>query len=264
MIARGFLAARPRPTPLAVYDYRCGESRRLLCVSPFASMMPASLILVPTAGERQVIATAIGDLGRIELCGFGPIAAAARSAGLLAALRPTRVLLVGIAGRLDERLPIGSAHVFGEVACFGVGAGSGEAFAPAAALGWPQWPGDPPDDEAAIGDLLACADGIAHAPGVAYAPAAAGLLLTACAASADATDVADRRRLFPAAVAEDMEGYGVALACRLAGVPLQIVRGMSNTAGDRDKSRWQVGPALAAAASLARTLLVTTDRETTR
>ena len=47
-----------------------------------------------------------------------------------------------------------------------------------------------------------------------------------------------------------MEGFAVALACRLAGVPLLIVRGISNTAGDRDTIRWQIEAALAAAAHL--------------
>ena len=216
------------------------------------------LLLVPTAGERRVIAAALGDSCRIELCGFGPVAAAARTAALLATHAPASVLLAGIAGRFDERLAIGSACLFSEVACHGVGAGSGAAFQPAAALGWPQWPGDPPGHEAAIGDVIACT------PAAAPTPPAAGLLLTACAASADAADVAARRRLFPTAVAEDMEGYGVALACRLAGVPLRIVRGISNVAGDRDKSRWQIGPALEAATALVRPLLAAPGREPPR
>jgi futalosine hydrolase len=211
--------------------------------------MSSPLVLVPTAGELRALTPAIGDRARVELCGFGPVAAAARTAALLAEQAPARVLLVGIAGRFGDRLALGSAHVFGEVACFGIGAGTGAAFVPAAALGWPQWPGDPPSAEAAIGDVIACG------PMPATAPRAAGLLLTACAASADAADVADRRRLFPAAVAEDMEGFGVALACRLAGVPLTVVRGISNDAGDRDKGRWRIDAALEAAAALARTLI---------
>ena len=47
-----------------------------------------------------------------------------------------------------------------------------------------------------------------------------------------------------------MEGFGVALACHLARVPLTIVRGMSNTAGDRDLAGWRVEDALAAAGEL--------------
>jgi futalosine hydrolase len=48
-----------------------------------------------------------------------------------------------------------------------------------------------------------------------------------------------------------MEGFAVAFACRLRGVPLDVIRGISNTAGDRDTSRWQVAAALEAAGRLA-------------
>jgi futalosine hydrolase len=80
-------------------------------------------------------------------------------------------------------------------------------------------------------------------------------LLSACAASADEADVRSRLRLHPDAAAEDMEGFAVAAACRLAGVPLDIVRGISNTAGDRDTSGWQIEAACRAAAALAVMLL---------
>jgi futalosine hydrolase len=62
-------------------------------------------------------------------------------------------------------------------------------------------------------------------------------------------------------VAEDMEGFAVALACRLVGVPLDIVRGISNDAGDRDKVRWQVPQALRAAADLAALILADTSAD---
>jgi futalosine hydrolase len=203
--------------------------------------MPRPLILVPTDLERQPLAAALpASVGPLELCGFGPVAAAARTAQLLLRLSPERVILVGIAGRFDERLAIGNAYRFSAVACHGIGVGSGDAFEPAAGLGWPQWPGSV-GDSAAIGDLLPLAS-----PSVAAGDG--GLLLTACAASATAGDAAARRRLFPDAAAEDMEGFGVALACRLEGVPLEIVRGISNTAGDRDTARWRVAEAVAAAA----------------
>jgi futalosine hydrolase len=214
--------------------------------------MPHTLVLVPTEPERRLLvpalAAGLGSSIRMELCGFGPVAAAARTAALIAAHAPVRVLLVGIAGRLDARLDVGAAYRFDRVACHGVGVGSGDAFVPADALGWSQWPGDPPAASAAVGDVI-------DLPGVGGGVPARGLLLTACAASATAADVAARTGLFPAAVAEDMEGFGVALACRLAGVPLAIIRGISNTAGDRDHARWRVPEALAAAAALAMQVL---------
>jgi futalosine hydrolase len=212
--------------------------------------MPRTLILVPTAMERRRLEPILepmltlvlpdgGRLARVALCGFGPVAAAARTAQLLGEHRPERVLLVGIAGRIDDRLAVGGAYRFDQVACYGVGAGSGADFVPAAALGWQQWPGDTAAPEQ-VGDLIECGRS-----------GGAGLLLTACAAAATDADVLLRRQAFPSAVAEDMEGFAVAMACRLRGVPLDIVRGISNTAGDRDASRWQVAAALEAAGRLA-------------
>jgi len=207
-----------------------------------------TLVLVPTHPERLVVerllAPALGPGTALELCGFGPIAAAARAAALVAGTRPERVLLVGIAGRLDDRLELAAAYRFDRVACYGVGVGSHDDFAPAGAVGWPHWPGDPAAGAPALGDLIACHPDDAD-------PHGQRLLLTACAASATAADADRRRKAFPAAEAEDMEGFGVACACRLAGVPLDIVRGISNTAGDRDRSRWRTEPALEAAATLA-------------
>jgi futalosine hydrolase len=199
-------------------------------------------------GLEPMLAAATAWGCRAALCGFGPVAAAARAAQLIAEHKPERVLLVGIAGSLDDRLAIGSAHRFDRVACYGVGVGSGGDFVPAAALGWQQWPGDAGDasDQTGgqIGDVISCA----------ASDRAGGeqtdLLLTVCAAAANAEDVRLRLQAFPGAVAEDMEGFAVAFACRLRGVPFDIVRGISNRAGDRDKARWQVAAAVEAAGRL--------------
>ena len=207
------------------------------------------LILIPTEQERRILgpimAPAIDGSARMELCGFGMASAAARTAQLVAHHAPARVLLVGIAGRLDDRLSLGAACRFSHVSCYGIGAGAGGDFRTAESMGWLQWPGDPPDPAVAIGDTIACssdADTIVSG---------SERLLTVSAAAASEADVVARKRLFPDAAAEDMEGFAVALACRLERVPVDIVRGISNTAGDRDKTRWQVTGALEAAAALA-------------
>jgi len=211
------------------------------------------LILIPTEQERRVLsplmAAAIGGSARMELCGFGMVAAAARTAQLVAELAPARVLLLGIAGRLDDRLALGAAYCFGQVSCYGIGAGNGSDFLSAESLGWQQWPGDPPDPAVAIGDTISCSavvDGVAPL---------SEQLLTVCAAAASKADVRDRKKLFPEAAAEDMEGFAVAVACRLKRVPVDIIRGISNTAGDRNKAHWQVAGALEAAAELAARML---------
>lgn len=206
--------------------------------------MTRQLLLVPTVGERRIVEQVIGssDGGRlrIELCGFGPIAAAARTAHLLATLQPASVTLVGIAGAIDGRLTVGHAYRFDEVVSYGVGVGTGGDFQQASSLGWLQWPGDPSVGQSAVGDRIGCAG-----------TTAGHVLLTACTASAGPADVQLRRALVPDAGAEDMEGFGVAIACELARVSWTIIRGISNRAGDRDHSRWCVEPALEAAAMLA-------------
>lgn len=227
--------------------------------------MPQHLILFPTDVERRLAGPLFdSDPGTdaehpaaVRLCGFGLAAAAARTAQLVATLAPGHVILAGIAGGFPgghasesaaAPLPVGSAACFESVACHGIGVGSAAGFTAAGALGWPQWPGDPPDPANAIGDVIACAVPAVNVP-------RAGLLLTAAAASADAEEAEIRRRLHPAAVAEDMEGYAVALACRLAGVPCTIVRGISNTVGDREQGRWHTAAAVTAAAAIVRRIV---------
>ena len=51
---------------------------------------------------------------------------------------------------------------------------------------------------------------------------------------------------FPDAVAESMEGAGVAAAATLFGVPFAEVRAISNAVGPYDPSAWRLGDALAA------------------
>ena len=210
--------------------------------------MPRHLILIPTEPERRCLAPRLAALPpadtAVELCGFGIAAAAARTAQLIAALRPERVILVGIAGRLDDRLALGTATLFERIACHGIGVGSGPAFISAATLGWQQWPGDPGDGDPGVGDELPCA-----VPDRGDLPRER-LLLTVTAAAAGPEDVRLRKAMFPEASAEEMEGFAVALACRLFCIPCTIIRGISNTAGDRDKAHWQIEAPLAAAADL--------------
>ena len=86
---------------------------------------------------------------------------------------------------------------------------------------------------------------------VAHKTHAYRVLLTTPLASATEAEAEQKLRAVPAALAEDMEGFAVAFSCRLAGLPLAVIRGISNVVGDRDHRRWQVDSALAAAADLA-------------
>jgi futalosine hydrolase len=209
-----------------------------------------TLVLFPTELERRRVEDHGGIAAGVALqalCGFGPVAAAARTAELLAGLHPARVLLVGIAGAYDIAThPVGEAFEFESVAIEGVGVGEGAQLVAPPALGFPQWPGSAGGSSPIFDRLPLCA------------PAGerlTRLLLTTCAASADAQQAVLRRERFPDAVAEDMEGFAVATACALAGVPLRIVRGISNQVGNRAPEHWRIPAALAAARRVALEIL---------
>lgn len=209
--------------------------------------MPGPLILIPTIGELRVIAPRLAPLqlpaGQIQICGFGPVASAARTSQLIAAMQPDRILVVGIAGALKRELAPGQAAVFDEVAMYGIGAGSGDTYRNAGELGWSHWTDVSPDrGEVKIGDRISLRTEPSPQPVI--------QLLTVCSAAATQKDARDRLAKFPDAIAEDMEGFSVAMAGAMAGVPVSIVRGISNIAGDREKSRWRIADALHAAADL--------------
>ncbi len=199
------------------------------------------LILIPTAFESDLIASPLDryietNNAVITHCGFGPVAAAAVATEAIITHRPKRVILLGIAGAYhstDSKLMVGQAYRFGSVAVDGIGVGAGNEFQSANDLGWPQFAGD--HHRPAIGDKIELGSNSNHH------------LLTVCAASATPAQAKLRQQRYGAA-AEDMEGFAVAMACRLQHVPLEIIRGISNVAGDRNKSNWQIKDALNSAA----------------
>ncbi len=217
--------------------------------------MTGTLILIPTALECEVLAPLLEPHltanDHVELCGFGLVAAAARTSQLIEQQRPDRLILSGIAGTYADRLPVGSAALFDQVACFGIGAGSGAEHQTLGDMGWYHVGGRQTDvglAEGVVADVI-------RTGGTALLSDESDIvdvcqLLSVAAAADGEDDVAVRRARFPDADAEDMESFGVALACQLAQVPLLIVRGISNRAGDRELSGWQVRPALKAAAGL--------------
>jgi len=58
------------------------------------------------------------------------------------------------------------------------------------------------------------------------------------------TQTADARFRRHGALAENMEGSAIAQTCLLFDLPFLEFRGISNMAGVRDKTRWDIGSAL--------------------
>jgi futalosine hydrolase len=228
-----------------------------------------NVLLIPTELERRIVLACLGhrlaDLVQpkstspspspaswvVEKCGFGLIAAAASTANVIAAHRPRQVVLLGIAGTYHDSIAVGSACCFDRVTCHGIGVGSSldSHHLSAEDLGWAHC--DASECHAAISDTIELPY-LSRCPSGGEVPEQPGRhLLSVTTASSDESEAAFRRHHFPDADVEDMEGFAVALACAVAKVPLRIIRGISNHAGDRRHENWSVKPALRAAAELA-------------
>jgi futalosine hydrolase len=200
----------------------------------------ATLILVPTEIERQHLLPQLSEHYHLQLCGFGPIVSGIEATGLLAGGNFQNVILTGIAGTYDSRaLPVGSACSFRQVGYYGVGAGEGPDHQSARDMGKEQ-----PELE----------NGVSAYDPLSLTPAAVGScseeLLTVATAASNDQQVEWRRDAFPHAAAEDMEGFAVALAAAKFSLSVTVIRGISNEAGDRDHSAWEIGPAMRAAGDL--------------
>ncbi len=183
------------------------------------------LILVPTAIESAILFPN-GSPGRIALCGFGLAAAGAGAAHAIAVNRSAAsdgVVLVGAAGTYDaERHPVGSAVVAGRIRCDGIGAGAGAAHRSAAELGFAE------SDAIDLGDDVE--------------------LLSVAAAAGSPQEAADRRSRHPTRPARRWRATPSRSPPSSSASGCTIVRGFSNVAGERDRSRWRMQEALERAA----------------
>ena len=84
--------------------------------------------------------------------------------------------------------------------------------------------------------------------------AVVGDVLTLATVTGTAGTAARLAEAHPAAVAEAMEGFGVACAAATAGVPFAELRTVSNVIGPRDRSAWRLADAFAALTTAAKSL----------
>jgi futalosine hydrolase len=199
-------------------------------------MRPAvSRLLVVTAvpPERDaVLARLVGDVD-VFAVGVGSAAAAAGTARLLALGDYHAVIAAGIAGVFGARVPIGGLVLGTESVAADLGADSPDGFVALSDLGF--GPTRLPSD-----------DGLLRRLGSALPAAVAGPVLTVSTVTGTAAGTAELVRRHPDAVAEAMEGFGVATAAAGAGRPFVELRAISNLVGPRDRESWRIPAALAA------------------
>lgn len=174
----------------------------------------------------------------VAAVGVGPAAAAAGTARLLALAEAAGtpyhgVLSAGIGGGLPGRADVGATVLGARSVAADLGAESPHGFLPIEELGFGT------SAFAADDDLLALLR-------AALPHAMVGDVLTLATVTGTAGTAARLAAAHPAAVAEAMEGYGVACAAAGAGVPFAELRTVSNAVGPRDRSAWRLPDALAA------------------
>jgi futalosine hydrolase len=169
--------------------------------------------------------------------GVGPALASAATATALTAAALggapyDLVVSAGIGGGFQPGAPVGSLVVADEITAADLGADTADGFVPVTALGFGTVTHHPP--RSLVRDLAAATG------------AALGTVLTVSTVTGTAARAAELRDRHPHALAEAMEGFGVAEAAALHGVPVLEIRAVSNPAGPRDRAAWRIGDALAA------------------
>ncbi|MPY61243.1 futalosine hydrolase [Streptomyces spongiae] len=181
----------------------------------------------------------VGDQYQYDLlaAGVGPARAAASTATALTAatLRGTPYGLVvsaGIAGGFAPDAPLGSLVVADAVTAADLGAETPDGFLPVTELGFGTVHHRPP--ESLVRDVAAATGALV------------GTILTVSTVTGSAERAAELRARHPRALAEAMEGFGVAEAAAAHGTPVLELRAVSNPVGPRDRAAWRIGDALAA------------------
>ena len=196
-------------------------------------------ILVMTAvdGERDAVWRGLqgAEAFEVQLAGVGPVAAAFNTAKVLAANSYDLVISAGIAGGFPERAEIGSVVVSDAIIAADLGAESPDGFLSLDELGFgsASVPVDP--------NLVTR---IAHALQAAGLTVHTGPVLTLSTVTGTAASASELAARNPSAVAEGMEGFGVAYAAHQHGIPVIEIRTISNPVGPRDRSAWRIKDAL--------------------
>jgi futalosine hydrolase len=195
--------------------------------------------LTAQATEVQLPGATLHRTGALDLLatGVGPALAAASTAAALtaAALEGAPYGLVvstGIAGGFAPHAPVGSLVVADDIVAADLGAETPDGFLPVTDLGFGTVSHRPPPS--LVRDLVTATGALT------------GAVLTVSTVTGSAARAAELHARHPGALAEAMEGFGVAEAAVAHGTPVAEVRSVSNPVGPRDRAAWRIGDALAA------------------
>jgi len=188
------------------------------------------LVVTAVSAERDAILLAAPSADVI-VGGVGPAAAAASTAFALSRAPYDLVISAGIAGGFAPLVP-GDIAIASSIVFADLGAETADGFVPMSELGFGS-------ERYEVQPRLAVE--LTDRTGGHLGTVLTVATVTGSAASAEAL-----LARHPDAVAEAMEGAGVAAAGVAAGVPVAEIRAVSNLVGPRDRDAWRIPEALAA------------------
>jgi futalosine hydrolase len=192
---------------------------------------PATPLPLPGCSTALRFTTAGFTLDALA-AGVGPAAAATGASSALCSDSYDLVISAGIGGGFAGQAPLGSVVVADRIVAADLGAGSPTGFIPVEDLGFGTG-SFPAFDSVRTGDLLRGAG----------LPVSVGPVLTVSTVTGTAGRAAELSETH-GAVAEGMEGFGVATAAAAHGVPVMEIRTVSNPVGPRDRDAWRISDAL--------------------
>lgn len=197
------------------------------------------LVIVATELEAQKLPNLPGM--RVRVSGIGAVNAALETQLGILERKPDLVLSLGIAGAYPNGgAATGDVVVSSQMIYAGLGAMDGNKFLNLEELGFPIL-------ENTFNTIKAAPQTTEF---VRLTGAKLGAILTLETVTGSDARALELEQLYPNAIAESMEGAGVAHAALKHGIPTLEIRGISNMVGVRDRSRWRIGAALAALAVL--------------
>ncbi|MDG4807425.1 futalosine hydrolase [Micromonospora sp. WMMD1120] len=207
--------------------------------------MSGLLVVTAVPAEAEAIRAGLTDATvTVTPVGVGPAVAGAATARLLALAeatgRPYRaVVSAGVAGGFTGRAEVGDTVLGTASVAADLGAESPDGFIPVDDLGMPP-------ALLGAGSLVSADPDLLATLRAALPSATTGPVLTVTTVTGTASSTDELRRRHPEAVAEAMEGYGVAVAAAQAGLPFAELRTISNPIGPRDRNAWRLHEALTA------------------
>lgn len=195
------------------------------------------LIMTAVDAERDAVLRGIQNKPGFDvlLAGVGPVAAAVNTTKALSDNVYELVVSAGIGGGFAGKAPVETLVVANEIIAADLGAETPEGFSSLDKLGF---------GSARVPVDAVLAVKVTAALHAAKLPVALGPVLTVSTVTGTAASAAEMAARVPGATAEGMEGYGVALAAQMSGVPILELRAISNLVGPRDREAWRIREAL--------------------